>query len=306
MPPGNLRHFVIWQRAWIKLADLGLGVGKTIALAAAARDNVRALCSGATLMSEIDWNPERYAQFKGLRLRPALDLLAQVPALPQGAVIDLCCGNGAVWPALAQRFAGRDVIGVDSSPAMLDEARKTGAYSGLVGADISSWQPETRPALIFSNAALHWLGDHAGLMPRLAAMLAPGGVLAVQMPRQWGAPSHRFIRDIAASLFPDRFADVAEAPVQSAVKYWQMLAPLGAVSAWETEYVHRLDAQAEGHPVRLFTQSTALRPVLAKLNETEARGFLSAYDAALGAAYPVLPDGAALMPFRRVFFTLVV
>jgi trans-aconitate 2-methyltransferase len=257
-------------------------------------------------MSESDWNPERYAQFRGLRLRPALDLLAQVPALPDGAAIDLCCGNGAVGPALAQRFAGRDVIGVDSSPAMLEEARKTGAYSSLVGADISHWAPEAKPALIFSNAALHWLGEHANLMPRLAAMLAPGGVLAVQMPRQWGAASHRFIRDIAASLFADRFADVAETPVQSAVKYWQMLEPLGKISAWETEYVQRLDPQDEGHPVRVFTQSTALRPVLAKLDADEARAFLSAYDAALGAAYPVLPDGAALMPFRRVFFTLTV
>jgi trans-aconitate 2-methyltransferase len=58
--------------------------------------------------------------------------------------------------------------------------------------------------------------------------------------------------------------------------------------------------------VRVFTQSTALRPILAKLDAAEARAFLSAYDAALGAAYPVMPDGAALMPFRRVFFTLTV
>ncbi|MGO4907240.1 methyltransferase domain-containing protein [Pseudorhodobacter sp. W20_MBD10_FR17] len=257
-------------------------------------------------MSGSDWNPEHYAQFRGLRLRPALDLLAQVPVLPDGAVIDLCCGNGAVGAALAARFTGRDVIGVDSSPAMLDEARKTGAYSGLVGADINDWQPEGGPALIFSNAALHWLGDHAALMPRLAAMLAPGGVLAVQMPRQWGAASHRFIRDIAASLFADRFANMPETPVLSAVKYWEMLAPLGEVSTWESEYVQRLEPQAEGHPVRMFTQSTALRPVLAKLNADETRAFLNAYDAALGAAYPLLPDGAALMPFRRVFFTLTV
>ncbi|WP_050522988.1 methyltransferase domain-containing protein [Pseudorhodobacter wandonensis] len=257
-------------------------------------------------MSGNDWNPEHYSRFRGLRLRPAMDLLAQVPELPDGAVIDLCCGNGAVGAALAQRFKGRDVIGVDNSPAMLDEARKTGAYSGLVEADINDWQPEGKPALIFSNAALHWLGDHAQLMPRLAAMLAPGGVLAVQMPRQWGAASHRFIRDIAASLFADRFADLPETPVLSAVKYWEMLAPLGRVSAWESEYVQRLEPKGEGHPVRLFTQSTALRPVLAKLDGAETRAFLNAYDTALGSAYPILPEGAALLPFRRVFFTLTV
>jgi trans-aconitate 2-methyltransferase len=255
-------------------------------------------------MTENDWNPERYARFSGLRLRPALDLLAQVPTLPDGAVIDLCCGNGAVGPALAERFQGRALIGVDSSPAMLAEAAKTGVYTQLINADITAWQPKAKPALIFSNAALHWVDGHDTLMPRLAAMLPPGGVFAVQMPRQWGAPSHRFIRDIAASLFADRFAQMAETPVHSAVKYWEMLAALGEVTAWESEYVQRLPAQAEGHPVRAFTQSTALRPVLAQLSSAEAEAFLKAYDAALGAAYPLLSDGAALMPFRRVFFTL--
>ena len=70
-------------------------------------------------MTQSDWNPERYARFGGLRLRPALDLLAQVGHVPDGAVIDLGCGNGAVGGALAARFEGRALVGVDSSPAML-------------------------------------------------------------------------------------------------------------------------------------------------------------------------------------------
>lgn len=254
-------------------------------------------------MTATDWNPERYARFRDLRLRPALDLLAQVPDIPDGAVMDLCCGAGAVGPTLAARFGGR-VVGLDASPAMLAEALKTGAYSDLVQADLGEWQPETPPALIFSNAALQWVGAHEVLLPRLAGLLAPGGVLAVQMPRQGGAPSHRFIRDIAASLFGDRVADIAESPVLTSVKYWEMLAPYGEVRAWESEYVQRLDPQAAGHPVRAFTSSTAMRPYLARLDKAEAEAFCTAYDSALGAAYPLLPDGAALLPFRRVFFTL--
>ena len=125
-----------------------------------------------------DWNPGAYARFRGLRLRPALDLLAQVSDLPPGDVIDLGCGDGAAAGALTARFADRWIVGVDNSPAMLDKA--TG-YAATQQADIAAWLPDTPPALIFSNAVLHWLPDHEGLMPRLARLLAPGGVLAVQI-----------------------------------------------------------------------------------------------------------------------------
>lgn len=254
-----------------------------------------------------DWNPQSYDRFRGLRLRPALDLLAQVGDLPAGDIVDLGCGSGAVGPVLAARWPDRRRVGVDLSPAMLDRARETGAYSALVEADVAAWRPEAPPALIFSNAALHWVGEHAALMPRLAGYLAPGGTLAVQMPRQFKAPSHRFLRDIAASMFPDRFdfADY-EAPVRSSESYWELLAPLGRVDAWETDYVQRLDPSPEGHPVRRFTESTAMRPFLEKLSAAESAAFVHAYEAALAAAYPLLPDGGVLFPFRRCFFTVTV
>ncbi|MDG1279925.1 MAG: methyltransferase domain-containing protein [Pseudorhodobacter sp.] len=257
-------------------------------------------------MTQADWNPESYALFSDLRLRPALDLLARVGALPEGPVVDLGCGPGAVGPALAARFPGRPVVGVDRSPAMLEAAQAAGGYTRFVAQDLTEWQPDAPPALIFSNAALQWLPNHEDLMPRLAAGLAPGGTLAVQMPRQWGAPSHRFLRDIAASLFPERFEAQQPSPVASARRYWELLAGLGEVTAWETDYVQKISGLGEGHPVRSFTQSTAMRPYLDRLTPAEAQKFTAAYDAALEAAYPLLADGAALMPFRRVFFTVVV
>lgn len=258
-------------------------------------------------MADTDWNPALYARFEGLRLRPALDLVRQLPDLPEGDVIDLGCGAGAVGPVLAARFAGQRLVGVDASPAMLAKAEATDAYAKLDEGDIAAWTPDTPPALIFSNAALHWLGDHAALMPRLARILAPGGTLAVQMPRQYGAPSHRFLRDIASHLFPRRFdfADWAP-PVAPAEAYWRMLASFGAVNAWETDYVQRLEPAEEGHPVRRFTESTAMRPFLEKLDEGERAEFVAAYEEALSVAYPLLEDGGALFPFRRVFFTLTV
>jgi trans-aconitate 2-methyltransferase len=252
-----------------------------------------------------DWNPEAYARFRGLRLRPALDLLAQVGDLPPGPVVDLGCGAGAVGPSLAARWPERDLIGVDNSTAMLAKAAGTGRYRALVAADAATWRPEAPPALIFSNAMLQWVAGHDALLTRLAGYLAAGGWLAVQMPRQFGAASHRFLRDIAAAMFPDRFdAGSQPAPVQAAEAYWRLLAPLGEVSAWETDYVQRLEPAADAHPVRRFTEATAMRPFLERLDAAEAAAFAAAYDEALGAAYPLMPDGSALFPFRRCFFVL--
>lgn len=255
-----------------------------------------------------DWSPERYARFKDLRLRPALDLLARVPALPpKGRIIDLGCGSGSVAEALNHRYPKRKLVGVDSSPAMLEKAAATGAYDRCDLADISVWESNKQPALIFSNAALQWLGNHTMLLPRLARMLRAGGVLAVQMPRQYGAPSHRFLREFAAEMFPDRFDfDAWESPVAAPTDYARLLRGLGSLDIWQTDYVQRLAKEGDVHPVRRFTESTAMRPFLEKLTDDEATRFVQRYDAALEAAYPIEADGSVLFPFRRVFIVLTV
>lgn len=258
-------------------------------------------------MSAPDWNPDLYTRFAGLRLQPALDLLARVGALPPGPVCDLGCGTGVVGPVLRARWPDRALTGVDASPAMLEKAAQTGAYDDLTRADAALWDPATPPALIFSNALCHWLPDHANLFARLAGVLAPGGTLAVQMPRQFANPSHALMRDIAPRLFPDRFQfNDWQAPVATPVAYQRMLMPLGQALVWETEYIQRLDPVDHGHPVRHFTQSTALRPFAEKLSDPELARFIAAYEQALTDAYPIEPDGSVIFPFRRVFFTLTV
>jgi len=250
----------------------------------------------------VDWNPALYASFRGLRLRPALDLVAQVGDLPAGDVVDLGCGDGAAAAALRARFPGRRLVGVDGSPAML--ARAAG-YDATDLADIAGWRPDVPPALIFSNAALQWLGSHEVLLPRLAGMVAPGGWFAVQMPGNHFAPSHALLRRVAAAMFPDRFSeDGYRPPVHRPADYWRILSPLGETAVWETEYLQVLDPVAAGHPVRRFTESTAMRPFADRLSEAEAGAFVAAYDAALDDAYPLLPGGGALFPFRRLFLTL--
>lgn len=253
----------------------------------------------------MDWNPDTYARFKGLRLRPAMDLLMQVPELPEGPVCDLGCGAGAVGAALQQRFPGRPLLGVDSSPAMLAKAQATGAYSAVQQADIADWT-DGPFALIYSNATLHWLLNHPALLPRLAKCLSPGGTFAVQVPHQNDAPSHRSWGELSAGMFPSQ-ADNADGPgVLTPEAYFEILSPLGEVAIWETEYLQRLDPVAEGHPVRHFTESTFARPILAALSAAQQARLIDAYEAEMAAVYPVRADGSVLFPFRRLFFTLTV
>lgn len=251
-----------------------------------------------------DWNPAAYARFADLRLQPALDLLSRVGDLPAGDVVDLGCGAGTAGPVLRQRFAGRRLVGVDGSAAMLEQARAAQTHDSLVEADIASWTPEAPPALIFSNAALQWLPDHESLLPLLAGLLAPGGVLAIQMPHQNRAPSHRVWVDLAERMLPGRIDDAVLPGIGEAAEYHAMLSPLGRLGLWETEYFQTLPAGDEGHPVRAFTSSTFARPILSALDDGARDEICLAYDNAMEAVYPRAEDGSVLFPFKRLFLTL--
>ncbi|MGR3371331.1 methyltransferase domain-containing protein [Pseudooceanicola nanhaiensis] len=255
-------------------------------------------------MTSTDWDPDHYGRFGDVRLRPALDLLARIGGLPEGDVVDLGCGSGSVGAALARRFPDRRRIGVDSSRAMLAKAEATGAYDAVAEADIAAWEPERPVALLYSNAALQWLGGHESLMPALARRLAPGGILAVQMPRQNRAPSHRIWNDLVQDHFPGRAAQVARPETVDPIEYHRILAPLGRLDLWETEYFQILPPAETGHPVRHFTSSTFARPILDRLDEGERVMIEKLYDEAMTAAYPPAADGTVLFPFRRMFFTL--
>ncbi len=252
---------------------------------------------------EARWDVSAYEAFTDLRLRPALDLLARVFSVPAGPVIDLGCGAGAAAPALRRRFPASPIWGVDGSAEMLAKAYAIGLYDHIETADIGNWRAAEPAALIFSNAALHWLGDHQALIPRLFAMIAPGGTLAVQMPGQLDRPSHRLMIAAAVRIRPDLFADWTPFPGPRALpEYAAILSSAASLDMWEAEYFQHLPASPDGaHPVRRFVSSTGARPILAALSPAETAAFTADWDAGLGDAYPLAPDGTCWFPFRRLF-----
>jgi trans-aconitate 2-methyltransferase len=247
------------------------------------------------------WDPAKYLQFAEPRLRPALDLLARVPTPAPAVVHVLGCGAGNVTRLLLERWPGAAVTGVDGSEAMLARARAAVPGVTWAQADIGAWRAPQPADVIFSNAALHWLDDHHALLPRLVDGLAPGGVLAVQMPRNHGAPSHtEMVGAAEAGPWAARLRPALRArPVAEPAVYHDILAPhVTRLDIWETEYLHVLEGE---NPVVEWTRGSALKPLLDGLEEPERGRFLAAYATRIARAYPPRPDGRTLFPFRRLF-----
>ncbi len=247
------------------------------------------------------WDPAQYLKFADHRLRPAVDLLGRVALEAPRVVYDLGAGAGNVTRLLKARWPGARVTGVDASEAMLARAAAAAPDIEWQRSDLATWAPPAPADLIYSNAALHWLPDHARLFPRLLAALAPGGVLAVQMPRNFAAPSHTAIAEAARQGPWRRRLEplLRPAPVAEPAVYYGLLAPGAAgVDIWETEYLHVLEGP---DPVKEWTKGTWLRPLLEALEEPERSDFEARYAALVARAYPPRPDGRTLFPFRRLF-----
>jgi trans-aconitate 2-methyltransferase len=253
----------------------------------------------------MEWDPVQYLKFADERLRPGFDLLGRIGELPPGPITELGCGTGVHTRAIAARWPDRAVAGVDLSAEMLAEAAREESRIRWERCDIAGWNAAEKQALIFSSATLQWVDDHTRLMPRLMRQLVDAGVLAIQMPRNFQAPSHVLMREVAAAgPWAARVAPLLRHdPVASPEIYYDLLAPLsGGIDFWETEYLHVLAGPAGGEsPVLAWTRGTALRPLLEPLTTQEQRDFAARYDAALKAAYPRHPDGKTLLPFRRLF-----
>ncbi len=253
-----------------------------------------------------DWNDALYLRFGDQRTRAAVDLLARVrpdPALAVREVVDLGCGPGNSTALLAARWPQSRITGIDSSPAMLQAARQALPTLEWVQADVAGWQAHTdRPVdVLFANAVLQWVPDHASLLPRLLRQVRPGGVLAVQMPANRDEPSHRWMRELPGP-WAERLGPAAEAMnhVRTPADYHDLLAPLAAeVDIWETRYEQ---VMADADAIVEWVRATGLRPYLDALDDDAQRAaYLAAYRARIDAAYPARVDGRRLFRFPRLF-----
>jgi trans-aconitate 2-methyltransferase len=246
------------------------------------------------------WDPDRYHQFSKERSAPFDDLCALIQVRAGMRVIDLGCGSGELTLQLAERLPASQVLGIDSSPEMLERARpleRPGlrfAY-GRIEAATGKWD------LVFSNAAIQWVNDHPILIPRLLALLDHGGQIAVQLPSNHHHPTHTLILEIAGQE-PFRSALggwLRRPPVLPAEAYAELLYQNGAqeITVFEKIYPHIL---ANADALADWTSGTALVPYFERLGSDLSENFLIRYRQRLNEIWPNSP---VFYPFKRLFFT---
>ena len=246
------------------------------------------------------WNPSQYERFRAEREQPFHDLVALITKRPAGSVVDLGCGTGVLTADLHRELQATETLGVDSSDAMLERARALESDGvRFTSGDIGEWHPDAPFDVVFSNAALQWVGDHPTLFARLSAMLTPGGELAVQVPANFDHVSHTLAADIARE---EPFA----AAMNGYTRTFSVLPPEGyaallhnlgflAQSVRLQVYGHVLDSP---DAVVEWVRGTLLTDYESRLPEPLYQEFVARYRARLHAA---LGDQRPYFyPFKRI------
>lgn len=250
----------------------------------------------------MSWSAAQYVKFEDERTRPARDLLAQVPELPDGPAFDLGCGPANSTELILARFPDNPLTGIDSDKDMLSAARKRLPHVHFEKADLGSWAPPAGAALFFANAVFQWLPKHIDVLERLMNALAPGGTLAVQMPDNLDEPIHRLMQETAEErAFAETFAGRAfpRAPLPAPKIYVERLAAKAArIDVWHTAYYHQL---ASANAIVEWVKGTGLRPYLDALPSERRAEYLAAYAEKIRKAYPAMAHGRVLLRFPRLF-----
>lgn len=156
----------------------------------------------------MDWDAATYDRVADNQEEWGREVLARLELRGDETVLDAGCGSGRVTRLLLERLPRGRVIGVDSSPAMIAEARRSlEPWAGrvdLIVADLTALELERTVDAVFSNAAFHWIADHAQLFRRLHAALRPGGRLEAQCGGEGNVAEWK--RAVEAAAGDERFA----------------------------------------------------------------------------------------------------
>jgi trans-aconitate methyltransferase len=109
----------------------------------------------------IDFDGEKYRSAATFQHEIGQRIIAELPLEGNESILDLGSGDGSLTERLAARVPKGSVVGIDSSPAMIDSARQYESSNlQFQLQDINEMQLEGHFDIIYSNATLHWIQDH--------------------------------------------------------------------------------------------------------------------------------------------------
>lgn len=252
------------------------------------------------------WDSALYLKYRHERTQPSRDLAARLPAKGIARILDVGCGPGNSTHVLRRRYPEACIFGIDSSENMIGKARQSYPQE--------NWQVCTVPDglrrlphdfdLVFSNACIQWIPDHAALISSLLGSLRHGGILAVQMPMNFKEPVHRIIEAVIRSKKWDRFLSCKRIfHTLAPEEYYSLLSGISSeFSIWQTTYYHIMDSIED---IMDWYRGTGLLPYLEQLKPAQRIDFEADIRMRLLQEYPPQPDGKVIFRFPRFFFTAV-
>lgn len=250
-----------------------------------------------------DWDSTKYLKFKNERTQPAIDLVNRINIEKPQKILDIGCGPGNSSEVLARRYKNADILGIDSSPAMIEAAR-------VKYPDIRFMQCDANKDLqlldrnfdiVFSNACIQWIPDHYTLLKNMMGLLRPGGVMAIQTPMNYNEPIHQIIKEVSTNK---KWSSEFENPrifynlTQS--EYYDLLSDIASdFSMWQTTYFHKMKSYGD---IMEWYRATGLRPYLEVLSEADKLDFEKDIYNRLLNAYPKQKNGEIIFRFPRFFF----
>ncbi|MDR0426027.1 MAG: methyltransferase domain-containing protein [Clostridiales bacterium] len=249
------------------------------------------------------WNAADYLRFETERTLPSRDLCAGIPLDKPQNILDVGCGPGNSTAVLRERFKSARILGIDSSEEMIKSARKSRPELDFrlldAGKDLDKL--DENYDVVFSNAVFQWIPDNKRLIKNLAALIRPGGALAVQVPYNDKAEVVKALgRTVKSPDWAVKLEFARKRHELTPQAYYDTLSKyFKTIRMWETAYYHILEKHEDFID---WYRGTSLRPYLQALSEQDQTRFLGGLLSEIRQKYPARKDGKILFRFTRLFF----
>lgn len=247
-----------------------------------------------------DWNPNLYLQYNDQRLQPSVDLVSRIQLKNPVKILDYGCGPGNSTQVLRAKWPNAEILGTDYSQAMIAKAKSTYLDMQWDQQDITTWEPDEKQDLVFSNAVIQWIFNHDVLISKLIHMTKANGAVAFQIPQYDTMPIATIIDEEFHLLYPESsFSIHSIFEFHDASYYYdQFQDQFEKMELWKTSYLHEMKSYGD---IVTMIESTGLRPYLEKTEEKKKTVFFNNIMKQLPKFYKQFKNGNVLFPFERLF-----